>query len=128
VEPNRSAPRHPFNLNTGVCYEDKIEVVTDSGTEIIPADQVITSSNDLRIMRLNNNRKKVLNVGTELSAKLYNLGCLVKLNKGEIYTEVEHTGPLFNVVSHDSTVSVRAWTCLFGVRAGVGSKMSLVLG
>jgi ferric-dicitrate binding protein FerR (iron transport regulator) len=75
----------------------KIELISGSSTEVIPAGQTIVADNDLKTLRINGNRQMVLNVGTELSMEPYNLGCVVKLDKGEIYTEVEHDGKPFMV-------------------------------
>jgi ferric-dicitrate binding protein FerR (iron transport regulator)/ribosomal 50S subunit-recycling heat shock protein len=83
----------------------KIEVVADGGAEIVPAGQLITASDELKTLRINGNRQMVLNIGTELSIEPYNLGCLIKLDKGEIFTEVEHDGKPFVVeTSHGRAV------------------------
>ena len=75
----------------------KIELLTASAPKIIPASQQIIASSRLKTLRINNNRHMTLNPGTELSIVPRNFGCIVKLNKGEIYTEVEHDGKPFIV-------------------------------
>ena len=75
----------------------KIELLTASAPKIIPAGQPIIAASNLKTLRINNNRRMTLNLGTELSIVPHNLGCVVKLDKGEIYTEVEHDGKPFIV-------------------------------
>jgi hypothetical protein len=83
----------------------KIELISGGTTEIIPAGQRITTANGLKMLRINGNRQMVLNIGTQLSIKPYSLGCVVTLDKGEIYTEVEHDGRPFIVeTSHGRAV------------------------
>jgi len=98
---NRSVPVASSQQQNPV----KIELVGNGTTEIIPAGQIITASDELKTLRINGNRQMVLNIGTELSIEPYNLGCLVKLDQGEIYTEVEHDGKPFVVsTSHGRAV------------------------
>lgn len=75
----------------------KIELLTDSGTEIIAAGQPIIATSELKTLRINDNRQMIINIDTELSIIPHNLGCIVKLAKGEIYTEVDHDGKPFIV-------------------------------
>lgn len=75
----------------------KIELITGSGSKIITAGQPIIASSELKTLRINENRQMIINAGTELSIIPHNLGCIVKLVKGEIYTEVEHDGKPFIV-------------------------------
>jgi ferric-dicitrate binding protein FerR (iron transport regulator) len=83
----------------------KIELISDNTIEVIPTGQTIATDDAFKILRINGNRQMVLNVGTELSIEPYNLGCVVKLDQGEIYTEVEHDGKSFMVeTSHGRAV------------------------
>ena len=83
----------------------KIELVSDTGTELIPASQLIAATNELKTLRINGNREMILNAGTQLSIVPYNFGCLVRLDKGEIYTHVQHDGNPFIVeTSHGRAV------------------------
>lgn len=70
----------------------KIEMITPSGTQIIQPAHPIMTSNGLKILKINNNRRIVLNVNTKLSILPNNLGCIVKLDKGEIFAVVQHDG------------------------------------
>ncbi len=73
----------------------KIELLAGQGAELLLANQPIIASDEPKTLRINGNRQMVLNVGTKLSVEPCNLGCIVKLDKGEIYTEVEHDGKPF---------------------------------
>ena len=75
----------------------KVELVTNTGNIPLPSDQQITSAGQLKTLLINGKHQMVMNVGTELSIAPHNLGCIVKLDKGEIYTEVEHDGKPFIV-------------------------------
>ncbi len=60
---------------------------------------MIANAGKLKTLRINGNREMILNAGKELSIVPHNLGCVVKLAKGEIYTEVEHDGKPFIVAT-----------------------------
>ena len=77
----------------------KIEFLTASAPKIIPAGQQIIALGAPKTLRINNNRRMTLNPGTELSITPHNLGCIVKLEKGEIDTQVEHDGKPFIVAT-----------------------------
>ncbi|RKY10569.1 MAG: hypothetical protein DRP56_00625 [Planctomycetota bacterium] len=102
----------------------KIEVISGDTTEIIPAGQRITAANGLKTLRINGNRQMVLNIGTELSIEPYNLGCLVRLDQGEIYTEVEHDGKPFMVETPHGRAVITGTT--FNIKAD-NSKMDLAV-
>ena len=93
----------------------KIELLTDSGTEIITVGQPIIATSKLKNLRINDNRQMVLNVGTELSIVPHSFGCIVKLNKGEIYTEVEHDGKSFIVETNHGRAVITGTT--FNIKA-----------
>jgi hypothetical protein len=90
---NNSQPVASGKLQDAV----KIELIAGSQVEILSTDQPIIALNEIKTLRINDNRQVVLNIGTQLSIELYNLGCIVKLDKGEIYAEVEHDGKPFIV-------------------------------
>ena len=102
----------------------KIELVSGDTTEIIPAGQLIAAVNGLKTLRINDNRQMVLNIGTELSIQPYNLGCMVKLNHGEIYTEVEHDGKPFMVETSHGRAVITGTT--FNIKADRG-RMDLAV-
>ena len=77
----------------------KIELLTASAAKIIPSGQQIIALATPKTLRINNNRYMTLNTGTELSIIPHNLGCIVKLEKGEIDTQVEHDGKPFIVAT-----------------------------
>ncbi len=91
---NYSSSRQVASLSTPSV---KIELVTNTGNIPLPDDQQITSAGQLKTLLINGKHQMVMNVGTELSIAPHNLGCIVKLDKGEIYTEVEHDGKPFIV-------------------------------
>ncbi|MBN1980078.1 MAG: FecR domain-containing protein [Chitinivibrionales bacterium] len=102
----------------------KIELISGNSTEIIPAGRLITASDGLKMLRINSNRQMVLNIGTELSIEAYNLGCLVKLDKGEIYAEVEHNGKPFLVETIHGRAVITGTT--FNIKAD-NDKMDLAV-
>jgi len=63
----------------------KVELIKSSGNTAIDTSQVIVANNELKTLRINGNRQMVLNIGTTIFIEPYNLGCVVKLDKGEIY-------------------------------------------
>ncbi|MHC5060585.1 MAG: anti-sigma factor family protein [Planctomycetota bacterium] len=94
--PGQTSPQQPVAINP-TEIPVKIELLSDSGTKNIPASHPIIAISELKTLRINGNRQMILNMGTELSIVPHNLGCIVKLDKGEIYTEVEHDGKPFIV-------------------------------
>ena len=97
----------------------KVELVRASGNIAIPADQKIIADNELKTLLINNKHRMVLNAGTSLSIEPLtvnsNLGCLVKLNSGEIYTHVEHDGNPFIVQTANGKAIITGTT--FNVKA-----------
>ena len=102
----------------------KIELVSDNNTEVIPAGRLITTANELKTLRINGNRQMVLNVGTELTIEPCNLGCVVKLDQGEIYTEVEHDGKPFIIETSHGRAVITGTT--FNIKAD-DNKMDLAV-
>ncbi len=101
---DRSTINHQIAANPHIPPV-KIELVSDTAIELIPAGQLIAATDKIKTLRINGNRKMTLNMGTQLSVVPYNLGCLVKLDKGEIYTHVEHDGnPFIIETSHGRAV------------------------
>ena len=102
----------------------KIELILDKSTEVIPAGQTIAAGDALKTLRINGNRQMVLNIGTQLSIEPRNLGCVVKLDKGEIYTEVEHDGKPFMVETSYGRAVITGTT--FNIKAD-SDKMDLAV-
>ena len=80
----------------------KIELVSDTGNMLIPANQEIsTSADELKTLVINNKHRMVMNANTILSIEPQvnnnRVGCMVKLASGEIFTHVEHDGNPFIV-------------------------------
>ena len=83
----------------------KIQDVSGNIAEIMAAGQLI-SADSRKTITINNNRQMILDEGTELFIDTYQGdGCIVKLDKGRIFTEVEHDGKPFIVeTSHGRAV------------------------
>ncbi|MHC5060286.1 MAG: FecR domain-containing protein [Planctomycetota bacterium] len=79
----------------------KVELLTNTGNIPIPSDQQITSSGQLKTLLINGKHRLMMNTDTILTVKVLeensNIGCLVKLASGRIYTHVEHDGNPFAV-------------------------------
>lgn len=102
----------------------KIELISGSTTKTIPAGQLISTVDELKMLRINGNRQMVLDVGTQLSVEPYNLGCLVRLDKGKIYTEVEHDGKSFMIETSHGRAIITGTT--FNIKAD-SMKMDLAV-
>jgi len=79
-----------------------IELVSQNGSILIPANRQIVSTNDeFKTLVINNKHRMTMNSNTSLSVepleKNSNIGCLVKLDSGQIYTHVQHDGNPFIV-------------------------------
>ncbi len=72
----------------------KIELGSENGGILIPADQQIASNGELKTLIINDKHRIVINVDTTLTVEPLiegsRLGCLVKLASGEILAHVEH--------------------------------------
>lgn len=79
----------------------KVELVTNTGNIPIPSDQQITSTSQSKTLLINGKHQMMMNTNTVLTieplAKYSNIGCLVKLDSGQIYTHVQHDGNPFAV-------------------------------
>ena len=102
----------------------KIELVSDTTIEVIQFGQLVAATNELKTLRINGNREMTLNTGTQLSIVPYNLGCLVKLDKGEIYTHVEHDGNPFIIETSYGRAVITGTT--FNIKAD-DTQMELVV-
>jgi hypothetical protein len=79
----------------------KVELLSNNTRIPISQIQQIISEDAIKTLLINGKNKMVMNIGTSLSIEQLtinsNLGCLVKLDSGEIYTHVEHDGNPFIV-------------------------------
>lgn len=79
----------------------KIELMSKNGNTIIPANQQIASTDELKILVINGKHRMMMNTNTILTVKPFvessNIGCVVKLASGQIYTHVQHDGNPFLV-------------------------------
>jgi len=96
----------------------KIELVKPAGNIAISDNKIITD-NELKTLLINGKHKMALNAGTNVSIEPLtinsNLGCLVKLNSGEIYTHVEHDGNPFIVQTPNGKAIITGTT--FDIKA-----------
>jgi len=97
----------------------KIELVKPAGNIDIKPNQKIIADNELKTLLINGKHKMVMNIGTNLSIEPLtinsNLGCLVKLDSGEIYTHVEHDGNPFIVQTASGKAIITGTT--FNIKA-----------
>lgn len=79
----------------------KIELVSKDGNILIPANQQISSTDELKTLVINGKHRLMMNSNTVLAVVPLvgksDVGCLVKLASGRIYTHVEHDGNPFIV-------------------------------
>ena len=79
----------------------KVELVTNTGNIPIPSDQQITSASQIKTLLINGKHQITMNTNTVLVVKPLaehsNIGCLVKLDSGQIFTHVQHDGNPFAV-------------------------------
>jgi len=79
----------------------RIELVSDNGNILIPADRQIFSSDELKTLIIDGKHRIVMNTNTILAVgslgEKSNIGCLVKLDTGRIYAHVEHEDDPFIV-------------------------------
>ncbi|MHC4397913.1 MAG: FecR domain-containing protein [Planctomycetota bacterium] len=106
----------------------KVELVRASGNIAVATDQKIVADNELKTLLINDKHQMVMNVGTSLFIEplLANaqLGCLVKLSAGQIYTHVQHDGNLFVVDSAYGKAVITGTT--FGIKATDTGTMLVV--
>jgi len=104
--PQKSAPQHVAFVSKPSV---KIELVTKNGNILVPAKQQIASNDELKTLIIDGKHRLVMNSNTTLAVEPLvehsNIGCLVKLASGRIYTHVEHDGNPFAVhTAHSKAV------------------------
>ena len=97
----------------------KVELVTNTGNIPIPSGQQITSASQLKTLLINSKHRMVMNANTVLAIEPFiensNIGCLVKLTSGQIYTHVQHDGNPFIVDTANGKAVITGTT--FDVKA-----------
>jgi hypothetical protein len=106
----------------------KVELVRPSGNIAVAIDQEIVSDNEIKTLLINNKHQMIMNLGTSLYieplAANAQLGCLVKLTAGEIYTYVEHNGNPFIVDTDNGRAVITGTT--FDIKATKDSTTLVV--
>ncbi len=106
----------------------KIEVLSKNGSILIPANQQIASTDELKTLVINGKHRMVMNANTILAIKplveINRIGCLVKLDSGRIYTHVEHDGNPFVVDTVHGDAVITGTT--FGIKATDNSTTLMV--
>jgi len=114
--------------NTVSAEIPKVELLSNNTKVLISPGRLITSGSELKTLLINGKHKMVMNIGTSLSIEPKiinsNLGCLVKLNSGEIYTHVEHDGNPFIVQTANGKATITGTT--FNIKA-TSNNMILVV-
>lgn len=108
------ANKSPSNPASAV----KIEMLSQAGRVEIPAGQQIsTSAGQLKTLTVNGRHRLVLNAETAVSIEPLRenngLGCIVNLDSGQIYADIEHDGRPFVVATAHCRVAVTG-AALFG--------------
>lgn len=77
----------------------KIELISEDGSSFLADSRQIDSGSKLQTLVINGKHRMVMNAGTSLSIEPLainaQLGCIVKLDSGQIYTHVQHDGNPF---------------------------------
>ena len=106
----------------------RIELVSENGIIPILANQQITCDDEFKTLILNGKHRMMMNVNTILTVKPFlensNIGCLVKLASGRIYTHVEHDGNPFIVETAHGQAVITGTT--FDVKATENSTTLVV--
>jgi len=89
----------------------KVELARSSGNIAINAGQSIVADNELKTLMINGKHQMTMNTNTVLAVEPLiensDIGCLVKLDSGRIYTHVEHDGNSFIVdTAHGQAVII----------------------
>jgi ferric-dicitrate binding protein FerR (iron transport regulator) len=116
-------------LTAAPAQSIKIEILSDTGNVIIPADtEVKTTASELKILIINDEHRIVMNSDTTLRVEplIENsyLGCLVKLASGEILAHAEHDGNPFVLSTAHGKAVITGTT--FGVKATDDTTMLVV--
>jgi len=98
----KSAPMHaPQQVSLAPKPSVRIELVSKNGSILIPAGQQMPATDELKTLIINGKHRLMMNINTLLTVEPHiennQIGCLVKLASGEIYTHVERDGSPFLV-------------------------------
>jgi len=122
------APSGSRQVTTAPKPSVKVELIKSSGNIEIDASQTIIADNGLKTLLINGKHQMVLNAGTVLTIeptmKQTNIGCLVKLDSGQIYTHVQHDGNPFIVDTANGQALITGTT--FDIKATKDSTTLVV--
>ncbi len=106
----------------------RIELVSKNGSILIPAKQQIVSHDELKTLVINGKHRTKMNTNTILTVESLtentNIGCLVKLTSGQIYTHVERDGNPFIVETSQGRTVITGTT--FDIKATNDSTTLIV--
>jgi len=116
IPPQNSSPEQVVSaLKPSV----KVELVTNTGNVLISSGQQVTSAGQLKTLLINGKHRMMMNINTVLAVEPLieksNIGCLVKLASGQIYTHVQHDGNPFVVDTSNGKAVITGTT--FDVKA-----------
>ena len=125
IVPQPSSQQEVFVLKTSV----KIELITNAGNTLVPnGQQITTGTNEIKTLIINGNRQMMLNQNTKLVIESLTqngmIGCVAKLDVGEIYTHVEHDGKPFVVHTQHGQAVITGTT--FDLKADDTTSMLVV--
>lgn len=130
---SKTSPEHaPQQLALTSAPSVKIELLSDDGSIIIPADRNITTSTSrLKTLVLNDKHRLIMNEKTKISIQPFRydkyIGCMVNLSSGQIYANVEHDGNPFIVETTHGKAVITGTT--FDVKAtGTGTTLIVAEG
>ena len=107
----------------------KIELISANGKTLLPyGDAIETGSNKLKTLLINNKHKIVMNHNSRLVIESLvansDIGCIVRLASGQIYTHVQHDGNLFIVDTANGQAVITG--TIFDVKATKNSTTLVV--
>ncbi|MFC1676515.1 FecR domain-containing protein [Planctomycetota bacterium] len=106
----------------------RIELISKNSNILISANQQIISTNELKTLVINGKHRIVMNTNTVLAVEPLvensNIGCLVKLVSGQIYTHVHHDRKPFIVGTAHGQAVITGTT--FDIKATKNSTTLLV--
>jgi hypothetical protein len=105
-----------------------VELITAAGNIAIPGDQKIVAGDELKMLRINNRHWLMLNKATSLlvwplTADSH-IGCIVRLDYGEVCAHVEHDGNPFVVETAHGRAVITGTT--FDVKAETDGTILVV--
>lgn len=106
----------------------KVELVKPTGNIAINTDQAIVADKEIKLLLINGKHHIVMNTNTvftiEPTINQSNIGCLVKLDSGQIYIHVQHDGNPFIVDTTNGRAVITGTT--FDIKATKDSTTLVV--